>query len=120
MNQERSILIAEDEAITAMHFEMELEALGYRNFFMTSDSESAVRTALEQRPDVILMDVNLPGEGDGIDAARRILSEYSPTIIFITGYDSSDIRERAESCNPSGYYVKPLSVTKIHSILEAL
>ncbi len=119
-NNDASILIAEDEAITAMHFEMELKLLGCRNFILASDSDSAVRLALERRPRLILMDVNLPGKMDGIEAAREILGCYEAKIVFITGYESEDIRVRAMAAGPAGFYIKPLSPSKIKAILELI
>ncbi len=64
------------------------------------------------------MDIRLTGEINGIDAASVIISESDIPVVFITGYDDKDIRERAERTKPLGYLAKPLDIDELKIILD--
>ncbi len=114
-----TIMIVEDEAITAMHLEMELKGRGYRVLPSVSNGPRAIGIAIEERPSVILMDINLPGEIDGIETARGILAHYNPRVIFTSGFDSDNLKDRVGDVNHAGYCVKPLQINDILKILES-
>jgi DNA-binding response OmpR family regulator len=81
----KKILIVEDETLIALELKNRLERQGYQVLPVTGNAEAAVESAVNNRPDVILMDVVLKGEKTGIDAAYAIIEKYTVPIIFITG-----------------------------------
>ena len=101
------IMIVEDEWITADDIRMSLQSLGYTVTSMSSSGEEAIQKAEEDRPDLVLMDIVLKGEMDGIEAASQIRSCYDIPIIYLTAYTDQKILERARITEPFGYIVKP-------------
>ncbi len=101
------IMIVEDEWITADDLRMSLQSLGYTVTSMSSSGEEAIKNAEEDRPDLVLMDIMLKGEMDGIEAASQIRSCYNIPIIYLTAYADEKILERARITEPFGYIVKP-------------
>jgi CheY-like chemotaxis protein len=83
----RTILIVEDEAIAAQDYKMMLENAGFSVVGIVDTSTEAIAIANKEKPDIILMDINLKGEFSGIDAARIIYDSYKPEIVFITGFE---------------------------------
>lgn len=109
MNKEDiRILLAEDEVITAMFIKMELRKSGFKHIQNTGTGEKAVEIALLDQPHVILMDVNLAGKINGIEAAKDILKTYSPYIIFMTGYHDEVILKDMRNIQDSKYLSKPV------------
>ena len=114
------ILIAEDEVIVAQWMKIELEDVGYEVLDYVTTGEKAIESALENKPDIILLDVNLSGEIDGIDAAEKITDTLNTPIIFMTGYNESSIFERAQKINPAAYLEKPVEIYDIKPIIDAI
>ncbi|MFQ5713815.1 MAG: response regulator [Candidatus Scalinduaceae bacterium] len=101
------IMIVEDEWITADDIRMSLQSLGYTVTSMVTSGEEAIQNAEKDRPDLVLMDIMLKGEMDGIEAASQIRSCYNIPIIYLTAYADEKILERARITEPFGYIVKP-------------
>ncbi|MFQ5963823.1 MAG: response regulator [Candidatus Scalinduaceae bacterium] len=101
------IMIVEDEWITADDIKMSLQSLGYTVTSMSSSGEEAIQNAEKDRPDLVLMDIMLKGEMDGIEAAGQIRSCYNIPIIYLTAYADEKILERARITEPFGYILKP-------------
>ena len=120
MKEKIKILIAEDEVIVAQWMKIELEDVGYEVFDFVTTGEKAITSALENKPDIILLDINLSGEIDGIDAAEKITDSLSIPIIFMTGYNESSILERAQKINPVGYLEKPVEIYNIKPIIDSV
>ncbi len=102
------VLIVEDEAVIALDLESRLQRLGYEVVGLADEHDEAVRLAREHRPELVLMDINLVGERDGIDVARTILEHLDVPIIFLTAYSSDDLSARAAEVGPYGYLLKPV------------
>jgi len=102
------ILIVEDEALSAMLLERQLKSAGHETLKPVATGEDAVRVACAEKPAMVLMDIRLAGEMDGIEAARQILSRVSCKLVFTSGYQENDIYERAMALKPSGYILKPI------------
>ncbi len=100
-------MIVEDEWITADDIRMSLQSLGYTVTSMVTSGEEAIQNAEKDRPDLVLMDIMLKGEMDGIEAASQIHSCYNIPIIYLTAYADEKILERARITEPFGYIVKP-------------
>jgi two-component system, cell cycle sensor histidine kinase and response regulator CckA len=111
------ILIVEDECITAMSLQCELRALGYEVLPPAASGAEALRLTANLQPDLVLMDIQLAGQMDGIEAARQIRHEHATPVIFLTAYSSEDIRQRAAQVRPSGYILKPYEKHELHQVI---
>lgn len=118
MEKKLNILLVEDEFLNAMLMEKQLKHIGYTVSNHIATGENAIIKVRQEQPDVILMDIRLAGEIDGIEAASVIKSEFGIPIIFITGYDDQVIRERAEKLKPLGYLIKPLDIDELKAIID--
>ena len=114
------ILIVEDEAIIALCLKMELKQAGYAVGPAAFTGEEAVIRAAEESPDVILMDIGLAGDINGIEAAQQIRARSNVPIIFMTGYQEGDLRERAQTVNPVGYFIKPVSIHNLKPVIDSV
>ncbi|MDR3668036.1 MAG: response regulator [Ignavibacteriaceae bacterium] len=83
----KSVLIVEDEAIVAKDYKTMLEKSGFKVIGIADTSSEAFVVAKKERPDIILMDINLKGEVSGIETAKIIYDIYKPEIVFITGFE---------------------------------
>ena len=118
MGRKIKVLIVEDEAIFAMSIRRVLTMLGYEACGPISTGEEAVSWAKKENPDLIIMDVSLKGQMDGIEAAGEIRSEYNVPIIFISGYQEDKLSEKAGSLEFSTYLIKPILPEDIKSAIE--
>ncbi len=101
------IMIVEDEWTVAEEIKMALQSFEYTVTSMPSSGEVAIQNAEKDKPDLVLMDIVLEGEMDGIEAADEIRSRFNIPIIYLTAYADEKILERAKITKPSGYIVKP-------------
>ena len=100
------IMVVEDERITAEDIKDGLKSLGYEVPAVVHSGEEAVRKAGELQPDLVLMDIKLEGEMDGIEAAMQIRERYDIPVIYLTAYSSNSIVQRAKMTEPAGYLIK--------------
>jgi PAS domain S-box-containing protein len=112
------ILVVEDERIVAKDITSSLERLGYAVTGIASSGEEAVRMVGERPPDLILMDVVLKGDVDGIDAAERIRTQHDVPVIYLTAYADSTTLERAKGTVPYGYLLKPWQERELRTVIE--
>ena len=113
-----TILVAEDEAIVAMDIKTRLERLGYQVKGVVASGQDAIRQAEALRPDVILMDIMLQGDIDGITAAEWISKNLSLPIVFLTAYAETMMVRRAKNVRPYGYFLKPFDERQLHIGIE--
>ena len=106
MNKAR-ILIVEDEAIIALELKTNLRSLGYEVTSVVNTGEEAIKKAEADKPDLILMDIRIKGELDGIEAAEVIRNRFGIPVIFSTAYLDEERIERAKITMPFGYVLKP-------------
>lgn len=114
------ILIVEDDGILATQLRLILNREGYDVLEPIATGEDAVEVAHTVRPDLILMDIQLAGEMDGITAAERIVSECDTAILFLTGFSQSSMVERAKQIGPYGYLLKPVSPKELVATVETV
>ena len=114
----RSVLVVEDEALIALDLACSLESLGYKVLGPASNGEDARRIALSESPDLLLMDVTIQGNVDGIDTARAITRERPAKVIFLTALTDATTRARAESLSPQAILSKPCSIRQMQKILS--
>jgi two-component system cell cycle sensor histidine kinase/response regulator CckA len=112
------ILIVEDERIIAMDIKHSLLNLGYEVVGMAASGEDAIVKAGEACPDLILMDIMLQGNLDGIEAAEQIRQRYNIPMVYLTAYANDTILARAKITEPFGYVLKPFRETELHSNIE--
>ncbi len=112
------ILIVEDEIIVAEDLKQRLENLGYNIVGIAAKGRDALKITGETNPDLILMDIMLKGELDGIDTAQTIRNVYNIPFIYLTGSTDNTIRERAETTKPLGYIIKPFDDIGIQNSIE--
>lgn len=113
------ILIVEDEAITAMDIENKLEDFGFNVVGIASRGEEAIKKAEDLRPDLILMDITLKGDMDGIEAADKIKSLFGIPVIYMSAFADEDTFKRIKFTNPYGFVNKPVSPELLLVSLEA-
>jgi len=121
MKKAIQILIVEDEAMVAMCIEMELKLAGYEicQGGAVATGEEAVTIAQRESPELILMDIRLAGNIDGIEAARQIQACTTIPIIFMTGYPDKTVEDRATQLNPLGYFVKPVRLLMLQPLIDS-
>jgi two-component system, response regulator PdtaR len=112
------ILIVEDELIVAEDLKMTLATLGYEVVGISATGEHAIELAGKLKPDVILMDIMLAGELDGIATAGEIRAKYDIPVIYVTAYADENLVARAKLTEPFGYIVKPFNEREVHSNIE--
>jgi len=112
------VLIVEDEAIVSMDLRYKLESLGYSVSAEIGSGEEAVGAASRLRPDVVLMDIKLSGEMDGIDAAGEIQRRFNIPVIYLTSHADEHTLGRAKTTGPSGYIVKPFFDAELRAVVE--
>lgn len=112
------VFIVEDERIIALDIHNSLAASDYDIVGQTDRGEDAVKLTGELLPDLILMDIGLKGEIDGIEAATRIRRQFDLPVIFLTAFTTPTILERARQAEPFGYVVKPYDERELISNIE--
>lgn len=112
------VLIVEDEFLVSADLKHELESMDYEVVGIASTGIDAIRIAVETFPDIVLMDIILKGDMDGIDAAKQIHECYDVPIIYLTANYDNHIIERAKVTQPYGYIIKPFNPMELHSVIE--
>ena len=112
------ILIAEDETIVAMDIKRRLTTLGHEVLGIVSTADDCIRFAIEQKPDLILMDIILKGKNDGIVAAEEIKANLNIPIVFLTAHSDDNTIQRAKLTEPYGYIIKPFEIKDLQSTIE--
>jgi PAS domain S-box-containing protein len=113
----KKILLVEDDSLEAMDLKRTLESFGYTVPYVASNGEEAVEKALEIMPDLILMDIFLKGDSDGIEAAKKI-KELNIPVIFITAHSEESIIQRAKHTEPYGIIIKPYDSNELKYTIE--
>ena len=117
-NLQRRIMIVEDEQIVAQDLAIMVEHLGYTVSAVLDSGKDALETAKKERPDLALMDIVLPGEMDGIEAASKLRRDHHLPIIYLTAYADGETIQRAKQTEPHGYILKPFEEREIQTAIE--
>ncbi|PIE64273.1 MAG: hypothetical protein CSA26_08965 [Desulfobacterales bacterium] len=112
------ILIVEDEGIVAQEIKSRLEKSGYSVCAVAHDGRTAIEHAGALRPDLVLMDIRLKGQMDGIEAAGQIRERFNLPIVYLTAYTDPATLERAKVMEPFGYVVKPFETRSLMVSIE--
>lgn len=112
------ILVVEDEGIVALDNIQMLTELGYDIVGHAATGEDAIKEAERTNPDLILMDINLGGKLDGIEAAERINAQRPTGVVFVTAHAEEDTLRRAKLVRPFGYIIKPFELDELRATVE--
>ncbi|MFA5294451.1 MAG: response regulator [Methanoregulaceae archaeon] len=115
---EKNILIVEDEAVTGMGIRKSLIDLGYSVIGIVPTGEQGVRTTVEQRPDLVLMDIRLAGRMNGIVAAKLIHDQTGVPVVFLSAYSDDRVVQSAKVAGAYGYILKPVREQELKTTIE--
>ncbi len=118
MSERKRIMVVEDEAIVSMDIQDSLTHLGYEVVAAATSGEEAIELAGEHRPEMILMDIMLMGDMNGIEAAKVIRERFSIPIIYLTAYSSNDMLDSAMVTGPYSYLIKPFNKEELNSAIK--
>ena len=93
---------------------------GYDVGPLVATGEEAIQSVEQEQPDVILMDMRLAGEMDGVQAAQEIRTHFETPIVFLTGYANEEIKERVKGLNSVAYIVKPVTLPEIEVAIASI
>jgi CheY-like chemotaxis protein len=118
MRNPAHILIVEDERLIAKDLERRLRQLGFTVVALVSTGPAAISQALEHRPDLVLMDIRLQGEMDGIEAATLIRTNLNVPIIYLSAYVDETTLARAHATQPAAFLHKPFNAYHLQQTLK--
>ncbi|MFL6690386.1 MAG: response regulator [Alphaproteobacteria bacterium] len=114
-------MLVEDEYLTAMYAEQALLDAGFEVIGPAATAEQAIELASAERPDVVIMDIRLAGERDGVEAATEIFHTTGIRCVFVSAYSTPEIRDRANSIEPLAWVLKPYtSQALVQAVRDAL
>lgn len=117
MTQAR-ILVVEDESIVALDIQDRLEAMGYEVPITVASGEKAIEQARLLHPDLVLMDIQLQGRMDGVEAADQIRQRFGIPVVYLTANADHPTVQRAKLTEPFGYVIKPFEERELHTTIE--
>ena len=112
------VLIVEDERIVAQHLRQHLSLLGYQVPAIATTGSQALEQINKFRPDLVLIDIHIEGEIDGIETCARIPPALRIPVIYLTAYSEEATLERARKTQPYGYLIKPFSERELHATIQ--
>lgn len=114
--EECKILLVEDEAVIALDISSKLKKMGYSVVGIVNNGEESVKKSIDLTPDIVLMDINLRGDMDGIQAAEKIGKEKP--VIFLTAFSDEETLQRAKKVEPYGYILKPVKERELKTNID--
>jgi PAS domain S-box-containing protein len=111
-------MIVEDDRVVARDIRAQVSRMGHSVVGVTGSGEEAVTLAAAEQPDLVLMDIRLEGEMDGIEAAQRIRSKNRIPVVFLTAYGNEEIMRRASLTEPFCYLLKPFEVPQMRTVIQ--
>lgn len=113
-----NVLVVEDENIVSKDIQHSLKKLGYNVVGAASTGEKAITLAHEHKPDVVLMDIMLKGDMNGIETASKIKESLNIPVIYLTAYADEATLSKAKVTEPYGYIIKPFKEIDLHTSIE--
>jgi len=114
----KTILVVEDERIVARDLQHVLSGFGYSVPATAASSEDAMRLAAEKCPDLVLMDIRIKGQRDGIETAAILRERFGVPIVYLTAHADDDAVAQAKKTEPYGYLIKPVRADELRSTIE--
>jgi AmiR/NasT family two-component response regulator len=115
----KRVVIVEDEGITQLQLHRILTFIEMVVVGSARSGPQGVDAVLREKPDLVLMDIRMPGEYDGLEAARRILAVQSICVVMLTAFSEQGFREQAQDIGVCGYIIKPIDQDTLIPQLEA-
>jgi two-component system cell cycle sensor histidine kinase/response regulator CckA len=112
------VLVVEDERVVAKDLQRILVGLGYRVPVTVASAEDALRAVTNECPDLVLMDIRIRGEIDGIETAKILKGRFDVPVVYLTAYADSETVARAKATEPHGYLLKPVKLDELRSTVE--
>lgn len=112
------ILVVEDEAIIAMDIQSILKKMGYSSSEVVHSGEESIKKVAAGRPHLVLMDIQLKGKLDGIQAARQIFDQYKIPVVYITAFGDENTLRRADGTARFGYITKPFEENQLEATIQ--
>ena len=112
------ILVVEDEGIIGLNIKKKLKNFGYTVPAIVATGEEAIKMAEITFPDLILMDIRLKGDMNGVETAEKIRKNFDIPVIYLTAYSDDEVLEKAKKTEPYGYIVKPFKADDLRSNIE--
>lgn len=113
-----SVLIVEDERIVAKDLQQTLAGMGYDAFAIASSGDEALQRVSERCPDLVLMDIRIKGERDGIETAALLREHFGVPVVYLTAHADEVTIARAKATEPYGYLMKPVRMTELRSTID--
>ena len=118
MRARAHILVVDDEVIVGQGIRRNLERLGYHVSAVAISGQEAIQRAGDLRPDLVLMDIRLSGEMDGVEAAARIREGLNVPVVYLTAMVDEETLRRAKVTKPYGYLLKPFELEDLGNTIE--
>lgn len=118
MNTPSRILVVEDESIVAFNLQQRLIQMGYDVPAIAVSGQESIDLVAQTSPDLVLMDIHIQGDMDGIEVAAHLQNSHSVPVIYLTAYSEDSTLERARRTRPYGYLLKPFSERELHATIQ--
>jgi signal transduction histidine kinase len=118
MKNPARILVVEDESIVAFNLQQRLSQLGYDVPAIAVSGQESFELVAQTQPDLVLMDIHIQGDLDGIEVAERLQQTHAIPVIYLTAYSEDSTLERARKTRPYGYLLKPFSERELHATIQ--
>lgn len=118
MNDPARILVVEDESIVAFNLQQRLAMLGYDVPAIAVSGQESIELVNATQPDLVLMDIHIQGDMDGIEVAAQLQETHAIPVIYLTAYSEDSTLERARKTRPYGYLLKPFSERELHATIQ--
>jgi DNA-binding response OmpR family regulator len=118
LSAEPRVLIVEDEALIAEELRERLSRLGFSVIAAVDSGEEGIAIATRERPDLVLMDIRLKGEKDGVQAAKEIREQVDVPIVYLTAHSDRRTVDRASKTDHDGFILKPFVRRELQSTIE--
>ena len=116
--QRKKILVVEDDADIIRSVKEGLEFHGYEMIGSALSGEQALSILEKKNPDLVLMDIQLMGDMDGVETAKQVSSKFKIPVVYLTGLTENKIIDRAKLTDPYGYIVKPFELNELKAAIE--
>lgn len=120
LGKKKNVLIVEDDMIISLVIENMVRELGHNVIGKATSGEEAVELAIENKPDLILMDIRLKGDMDGVEAANKIKEKISTSVIYLTGNSDRSNYERAKKTEFVDLITKPFTISDLTRSFELI
>lgn len=111
-------MVVEDEGVVSIDIRKMLKKAGYSIAAVAFQGKEAIVKAEQSCPDLVLMDIGLKGDMDGIETAKRIRDRLDVPVVFLTGFADDATMAKAQEVNPSGFIIKPINEEELNKTLD--